>query len=187
LHPRPKTMVIWLTGLPGAGKTTIATLLIEKLRLLGKQSLLLDGDALRDALQMKGYDSDSRKAIALTYARLGQMFSEQGSIAICATVSMFDSVRDWNAANISDYFEVYIKVSDEVLIARNKKDLYSTITTGAAVNTHDFNLAGIKHMETPKIPHLVINNNGLEAPVVLVEKILAKLLAIKTYDKWINR
>jgi adenylylsulfate kinase-like enzyme len=169
-------MVIWLTGLPGAGKTTIATLLLERLHILGKQTLLLDGDALRNALQLSNYDTDSRKKTALTYARLGKMFSIQGSIAICATVSMFDSVRQWNADNISDYFEVYIKVSDEVLIARNQKGLYSTNTTGEATNVHGFDLAAIKQIETPKTPHLVINNNGLESPDVLVDKILAQII-----------
>lgn len=168
-------MVIWLTGLPGAGKTTIATLLLERLRDLGKQALLLDGDALRDALQMHGYDTDSRKAIALTYARLGKMFSQQGSIAICATVSMFDSVRAWNAANISDYMEVYVKVSEEVLQARNKKGLYSSPCSGEAENVHGFSLAAIKKIEIPKTPHLVLNNDGLEFPDVLVDKILAKI------------
>jgi len=172
-------MVIWLTGLPGAGKTTIAKLLLEKLRLLGKQALLLDGDALRDALHLRGYDPASRKVIALTYARLGKMFSEQGSIAICATVSMFDSVRQWNALNISDYFEVYIKVTDEVLMTRNQKGLYSTNNTGEALSEHGFDLALIKKMATPKSPHLVINNNGLEAPVVLVEKILVQIIGNK--------
>jgi adenylylsulfate kinase-like enzyme len=172
-------VVIWLTGLPGAGKTTIATLLLARLRILGKQALLLDGDALRNALQMQGYDADSRKAIALTYGRLGKMFSEQGSIAICATVSMFDAVRQWNVDNISDYFEVYIKVADEVLMARNQKGLYSTTSSGEATNEHGFDLASIKEMETPKTPHLVIYNDGLEDPDVLVDKILAKIICNK--------
>ena len=168
-------MVIWITGLPGAGKTTLANILLERLRNEGKQTVLLDGDALRNALQMKIYDTDSRKTIALTYARLGKMFSQQGSIAICATVSMFDSVRQWNLENISDYLEVYIKVSDEILMVRNQKGLYSTSTAGEPVNEHGFDLASLKQMEMPKSPHLVIENDGLESPKILVERILAKI------------
>jgi adenylylsulfate kinase-like enzyme len=172
-------MVIWITGLPGAGKSTLANILLKQLRNQGEQALLLDGDPLRNALQMHGYDPDSRKKLALTYARLGKMFSQQGSIAICATVSMFDSVRAWNAENISDYLEVYIKVSDEVLQARDQKGLYSTRPTGEAANLHGFDLATIKKIETPKTPHLVINNDGLEAPDILVDKILAKIICNK--------
>jgi adenylylsulfate kinase-like enzyme len=172
-------MVIWLTGLPGAGKSTLANILLKQLRNKGIQSLLLDGDALRDALQMHDYDNDSRKMVALTYARLGKMFSQQGTIAICATVSMFDSVRQWNAENINDYLEVYIKVSDEVLQARNQKGLYSTTPSGEAANAHGFDLAAISKIETPKSPHLIINNDGLESPAVLVDKILAKVMENK--------
>lgn len=168
-------MVIWLTGLPGAGKTTIANILLESLRSLGKQALLLDGDALRDALQLDSYDTNSRKKAALTYSRLGQMFSNQGSIAICATVSMFDSVRDWNAGNISEYLEVYIKVSAEVLEARNQKGLYSKDTSGEPKDIHGFNLASLTNIEIPKKPHLVLSNDGFTSPTVLVDRILAKM------------
>jgi adenylylsulfate kinase len=170
------SMVIWLTGLPGAGKSTVANILLKQLRKKGIQSLLLDGDALREALQIHGYDVNSRKKVALTYSRLCKMFSIQGSIVICATVSMFDSVRQWNADNIHDYLEVYVKVSDEVLQARNQKGLYSTTTTGEAVSEHGFDLAAIEKIETPKSPHLVINNDGLESPAILVDKILEKVM-----------
>jgi adenylylsulfate kinase-like enzyme len=176
-------MVIWLTGLPGAGKTTLANILLDRLRNLGKHTLLIDGDQIRDVLQMHAYDTDSRKKVALTYARLGNMFSMQGSIAICATVSMFDSVRKWNTENISDYLEVYIKVSDDVLQARNQKGLYTTTSAGEISSENGFNLADIENIETPKNPHLVINNNGLESPAVLVDKILAKVMENNKYDK----
>jgi adenylylsulfate kinase-like enzyme len=164
-------MVIWLTGLPGAGKTTIAKLLLVKLRAQHQQALLLDGDALREALQQHTYDIDSRKQLTLTYARLGKMHSEQGSIAICATVSMFDSVREWNAENIENYFEVYIKVSDDVLRQRNQKNLYSSATSGEMSNVHGFDLA----IEEPKAPNLVLVNDGNLAPEVLVLKILEEI------------
>jgi adenylylsulfate kinase-like enzyme len=166
-------MVIWLTGLPGAGKTTIAKLLLVKLRAQSRQALLLDGDALREALQHHTYDIDSRKQLALTYARLGKMHSEQGSIAICATVSMFDSVRKWNSDNIKNYLEVYVKVDAEVLQQRNQKGLYTSATTGEATNVHGFDLAALDHaIEEPKNPHLVLENGGEILPEQQITKIL---------------
>lgn len=164
-------MVIWLTGLPGAGKTTIAKLLLIKLRELEKQAILLDGDALREALKQHTYDIESRKSLALTYSRLAKMFSGQGSIAICATVSMFDSVRTWNAENIESYFEVYIKVPDDILRQRNQKNLYSSATSGETSNVHGFDLA----VEEPKAPNLVLFNDGNLAPEKLVLNILEEI------------
>lgn len=161
-------MVVWLTGLPGAGKTTIGQILLDKLRALDKQSLMLDGDKLRAALGQNSYDIDSRKSIAFTYGRLGQMFSNQGSIAICATVSMFDEVRAWNAQNITNYLEVYVKVSPEILLQRNQKNLYSEAEAGSGVNIIGFDIA----FEEPKTPDLVLINDGKVSPESLADQIL---------------
>lgn len=161
-------MVIWLTGLPGAGKTTIGQVLLDELRALNKQSILLDGDKLREALGQNNYDIDSRKSIAFTYGRLAQMFSNQGVIVICATVSMFDEVRAWNAQNISSYLEIYVKVSPEILHQRNQKNLYSDAEKGNAVNIVGFDIA----VQEPKTPDLVLMNDGKVSPESLADKIL---------------
>ncbi|MEP1449110.1 MAG: adenylyl-sulfate kinase [Paraglaciecola sp.] len=160
-------MVIWMTGLPGAGKSTLANILLKQLRNKGLQSLVLDGDSLRDALQVHRYDSESRKKLAFTYARLSRMFSKQGSIAICATVSMFDDVRAWNAKHISNYVEVYIKVPPKVLLQRNQKNLYSDAEAGSGKNVVGFDIA----LQEPKAPDLVLMNDGNVCPESLVDQI----------------
>jgi adenylylsulfate kinase-like enzyme len=161
-------MVIWLTGLPGAGKTTLAQILLDKLRALGKQSVLLDGDKLRVALGQHNYDMDSRKSLSKTYGLLGKMFSEQGCIAICATVSMFDDVRAWNAENINNYCEVYIKVSPEILQKRNQKSLYTVAATGHVANVLGSDIT----IQEPKTPDLVLINDGLVCLESLIDQIL---------------
>lgn len=167
-------MVVWITGLPGAGKTTIATLLLNKLHAMNKQALLIDGDAIREVLQQKNYDIESRKKLALTYSRLGKLFSEQGIFAICATVSMFDDVRKWNVENIENYFEVFVKASRETLQTRNQKQLYSEALSKSAANVPGIN----QLVEEPKYPNLIIHNDGeieLEEFISLIsEKICRK-------------
>jgi adenylylsulfate kinase-like enzyme len=167
-------MVIWLTGLPGAGKTTLGQLLLLRFRALGKQSVLLDGDSLRAALKSHAYDLESRQSLSNTYSRLAKMFSEQDCMTICSTVSMFDSVRDWNRENITDYFEVYIKVPFEILQQRNQKNLYAQTAKDTSKNVLGFDIAIA--IEEPKNPDLTLINDGSHTPQILVEKILALII-----------
>ncbi|MFB9887609.1 adenylyl-sulfate kinase [Balneatrix alpica] len=118
---------IWITGLPGAGKSTLAKAIAEKVRSNGVNPIVLDGDDLRGALLhfQLGYEKEDRKRLAFFYAKLCKMLSDQGHFVICATVSMFDMVRDWNRENIQDYYEVFLDVPLEILKIRNQKGLYS--------------------------------------------------------------
>ncbi len=81
--------VIWLTGLSGAGKTTIAHELLKRAVAAGKSPILLDGDELRWALGATSkFDPDARRELGLTYARLCRLLSIQGHAVICATISL---------------------------------------------------------------------------------------------------
>lgn len=147
----------WLTGLSGAGKTTIGRLWYERLRNAGEAAIFLDGDELRQVFggQM-GYTLEDRRKAAMNYARLCALLSRQGLTVVCCTISMFDSVRTWNRENIPGYVEVYIKASMETLRRRDQKGLYSV---GAQ------NVAGIDfQVELPEAPDLILNNDGEESP-----------------------
>ncbi|HJB99256.1 MAG TPA: adenylyl-sulfate kinase [Candidatus Flavonifractor merdavium] len=150
-------MMLWLTGLSGAGKTTIGTLLYQALRERKDNVVFLDGDQLRQVFgDDLGYAPDQRLKSAMRNARLCKLLAEQGLDVICCTISMFDSVRDWNRTNIPGYVEVYLKVSLETLRKRDQKGLY---TRGdGAVAGIDFSV------EEPKQPDLVLENNGGLAP-----------------------
>ena len=79
--------VVWITGLSGSGKTTLARALLEAV----PDAILLDGDELRYVLgsTAKGFDAESRKRLALTYARLAEVLSKQGKTVLVATKSLF--------------------------------------------------------------------------------------------------
>ncbi len=149
--------VFWLTGLSGAGKTTIARELVSLRRADGQCCVLLDGDQLRDALGNRhGYGVDDRKTLAFHYAGLARMLSEQGVDVVCATVSLFPEVWEWSRDHVADYFEVYVRAAPETLRRRDKKGLYSE-DPGMVVGR------GIRLPE-PLGAHLVLDNDGPVAP-----------------------
>lgn len=163
--------VYWITGLSGAGKTTIGKLLYEKIKEEYPNTVFLDGDTLRKVFGNDlGYSKEDRRKCAMRYSRLCAMLQEQGMNVICCTISMFDSVREWNRENIADYMEIYVKVSMDTLRERNQKGLYSGVA-----KEKQGDVAGI-HMEIeePKCPDLILENDGERTPEELAEEILLK-------------
>lgn len=157
----------WITGLSGAGKSTVGAALYEKLSAKKNNVVIFDGDKLRGAYGGAfGYSEDERRKAALCNAKLCNILTTQGIDVICCTIGMYDSVRDWNRANNEKYTEVYLKVKMETLMKRDKKGLYSS---------HAENLVGVTmNMEEPKNPDVLVHNDGQERVEDIVERILAK-------------
>jgi len=106
--------LIWITGLPGVGKSTVARALVDRLRDVGEQALLLDGDALRESLApvAGGYDEDARRRLARTYANLAAIISAQGPTVVTATVSLFAELHAANRTRFARYLEVLLKCEE---------------------------------------------------------------------------
>ncbi|MFW5650260.1 MAG: adenylyl-sulfate kinase [Acetivibrio ethanolgignens] len=162
-------MVYWITGLSGAGKTTIGFLLYKKLKENYPNTVFLDGDTLRRVFgDDLGYTKEDRRKCAMRYARLCQMLEQQDMNVVCCTISMFDSVRSWNRENICHYKEVYVRVSMEVLHQRNQKKLYSESLAGT-----ERQVVGLQiDLEEPKCPDLILDNDGERTPQEQLEKII---------------
>ena len=125
--------VIWITGLAGAGKTTLATKLCKRYREENSNVIQLDGDKLRDLFVGESGADTSREArlrLSFGYSKLCKLLASQGFIVVIATVSLFKEVHEWNRSNIPAYKEVFLKVPFEVLEARDQKGLYSKFHNG---------------------------------------------------------
>lgn len=153
--------VYWITGLTGAGKSTVAELLCERLRQEGKRVLLLDGDQLRDVFGNRaGYNLEDRFQFASSYGRLCKMLACQGTDVVCATISMFAEVRDWNRRHIDRYLEIYLRTPMETLIERDTKGLYKRAMKGEISNVYGIDL----DYDEPRSPDLLFNaEDGLSA------------------------
>ncbi|HHQ4652069.1 TPA: adenylyl-sulfate kinase [Aeromonas hydrophila] len=127
-------MVIWITGLSGAGKTTVAKHLASMLRNQGEYVVHLDGDELRHLFftDVKGdpHSPENRLKIAYKYSALCSLLSKQGIIVIISTISLFNEIHQWNRDNIKGYYEVYLDVPLHILVSRNQKGLYNDYAAG---------------------------------------------------------
>jgi adenylylsulfate kinase-like enzyme len=168
MRPPMPGNVIWITGLPGAGKTTVADEVAALLRARSAAVVQVDGDVVREVMGNDlGYTPDDRLANAWRIARLCRMLSAQGLQVVCATVSLFSDIHEWNRQNLARYMEVYLRVSTTTLSARNKKGLMR----GGASNVVGVNQA----YDEPQHPDLVLDNEGSDSPRALAERIVARL------------
>lgn len=120
--------LIWITGMPGSGKTTLANDLVSSMRIKGQHCIQLDGDELRRILKKENLESDyspeSRLQLALLYSRLAVAINSQGFIVVVSTVSLFWKVHEFNRLNIKNYFEVFLDVDSSLLESGTRSELY---------------------------------------------------------------
>ena len=165
----PDPRVFWITGLSGAGKTTVARALRDRLA-QSRPVVLLDGDEMREILgKTASFAREDRLELAYIYARLAKHLREQGVTVVCATISMFHDVRAWSRANTVGYFEVYLKVPESHRVARDAKGHYKN---HAARQPNGGGLVGFDEpFEEPRSADVVIANNGEISPTEAVNEI----------------
>lgn len=145
--------VFWITGLSAAGKTTLARLVTQRLRDMGRPVVMLDGDDLREALaSTTDHSSDARVQLAFKYARLARLIASQGITVVVSTVALIKEIHQWNREHQPGYFEVYLKVAIDELRRRDPKGIYRRFDAGEL-----HNVAGLDvPVDEPLRPDLVI-------------------------------
>jgi len=163
--------VIWFTGLPSAGKSTLARLLEGRLCQRGMRVEVLDGDEVRQRLNRDlGFSKDDRDENIRRIAFVARLLARNGVIVITAAISPYRQVRDEAKREIGRFVEVYVKCPLDVCINRDVKGLYRRALAGEVSN-----LTGISDpYEEPVNPELVVETNQ-EGPETSVGRMLAKL------------
>jgi adenylylsulfate kinase-like enzyme len=166
----PPGRVFWITGLSGAGKTTLGRELWRRLRDAGRPVTFLDGDQLRRTIaEDLGHTAADRRRSAMRNARLCRLLAEQGTDVVCATISLFHEVQRWNRENIPGYREIYLRVPMDELHRRDNKGIYAGARRGDAQDVVGLDLPA----EAPETPDLVLDNYGALDVATAVDRILA--------------
>jgi len=155
-----KGVVLWLTGLSGSGKSTIATILEEKLFDLGCQTYILDGDNIRHGLNGDlGFSPEDREENIRRIGEVAHLFADAGFIAVTSFISPY--IKDRNRARDlnkpGDFIEVFVKAPLEVCEDRDPKGLYKKAREGIIKE-----FTGISApYEEPENPELVIETDKM--------------------------
>ena len=151
--------VLWLTGLPGSGKSTIADAAVRKLHALGVHTYVLDGDNVRTGLNKDlGFTPEDRAENVRRVAEVAKLMMDAGVVVLVALVSPYRSDRR-AARDIfdgGDFIEVYVDTPVEVCAERDPKGLYAKAAAG---NLPNMTGAGQAY-EIPEHPDLVLRGEG---------------------------
>ena len=147
---------VWLTGMSGAGKTTISSLLEEWLRDNGARVERLDGDEIRKHLSRGlGFSREDRDENIRRIGYVAELLSRNGVIALVAAISPYRSIRQELRLAIGAFVEVHVDCPLSVLIARDAKGLYQKALSGEIAH-----FTGISDpYEPPLTPELAIDSS----------------------------
>ena len=119
-------MVIWITGLSGSGKTTLATALYESMKPRLSALVRIDGDEVRTLFgNSLGFTESDRHLQVQRLQNLAAMLDGQGLAVIVAALYANPDLLAWNRDHFSNYFEVYIDASLDLVRSRDPKGLYA--------------------------------------------------------------
>ena len=169
-----RSLVIWITGLSGSGKTTIAKALEIQLHRKGYLTKLLDGDNVRTGINNNlGFSEAERKENIRRIAEVSKLFKDGGVILINCFISPTKEIRD-QAKNIvgeKDFFDIYVNTPLEVCEQRDVKGLYAKARAGIIKN-----FTGIDSpYEEPENPDVEIKTTDMSVETS-INKILNVLL-----------
>jgi bifunctional enzyme CysN/CysC len=164
---------IWLTGLSGSGKSTIAQNLEKQLNLSGKHTYVLDGDNLRVGINKNlGFTASDRVENVRRIAEISKLMVDAGLIVIVAVISPFKRERDFARSLFekNEFFEIYINTPLKICMQRDPKNIYKK-----AKSIKNFSKIGLTgDYDAPINPDIIIDTSK-ESISNSVNKIIKKI------------
>ena len=171
-----KPCVVWLTGLSGSGKSTIANAIELQLFALSVKTYILDGDNVRRGLsQDLGFSDADRVENIRRVAEISKLMADAGLVVIVAFISPFISERNF-ARNIianNEFIEVYVDTPIEICEARDPKGLYKKARMGQVKN-----FTGIdSEYQPPENPEVIVRGVN-KTPEECANQVLEYLIPV---------
>ena len=166
-----KGVTIWLTGLPGSGKTTISRILEKELRSRGARVEVFDGDEVRKNLSSDlGFSKQDRELHARRVTYVSKLLSRNGVVAIVALISPYREFRERARNEIPNFVEVYVRASLETCSTRDPKGLYRRARAGEIKD-----LTGLQEpYEEPLRPEVLVDTER-SSPQESTDVIISRL------------
>ena len=166
-----KGCVLWLYGMSGSGKSTIATEVEHQLNAQGQLTTVLDGDNLRSGLNSDlGFTDEARHENVRRTAEVAKLFASQGVITLISVITPLKKFRKLAREIIgSDFHEIYIKADYETCAQRDPKGLYAKVAEGKVANFTGKDSG----FEEPEEAELILNTQTLSP-----EESAAKIIAL---------
>ena len=168
---KQKAVLLWLTGLPSSGKSTIAYTVEHALVKRGHLAYVLDGDNIRFGLNGNlGFSAEDRTENIRRIGEVGKLFVDGGFLTLASFVSPYSADRDAvrELMGEGDFVEIFIDTPVEICEERDPKGLYKKARTGEISN-----FSGISDpYEVPEKPEMIIKTadwTAEEAAVLIIE------------------
>jgi bifunctional enzyme CysN/CysC len=171
-HQRPA--ILWFTGLSGAGKSTIANMVEQRLHAAGHHTMLLDGDNVRHGLcRDLGFTEADRVENIRRAGEVAKLMIESGLIVLCSFISPYRAEREMVRSSVSaeEFVEVFVDTPIEECMRRDRKGLYAKAQAGMIKNFTGFDAP----YERPAAPEVHLSTIG-HTPRQLSEQVLAALV-----------
>lgn len=164
-----KGILFWITGVSGAGKTSLAKTISKKIKSKYGPTVSISGDEFRKIFDLNKFTKKEREKNYIKYLRFAKFMTDQNINIIFDLIGLYHKARSWNRKNIDNYVEIYIKTDIQKIIQFNKKKIYKNDRR---------NIIGLSiKAEYPKNPDIMIENN-FDRPIKDLSKELIRKLNI---------
>lgn len=166
--------VVWFSGFSGAGKSTIAEALAEKMKSEGYQLEVLDGDEIRENLTKDlGFSKEDRDTNLRRIGFVAKLLARNGVIVLAPVISPYRAIREEMRANIDNFVEVFVNAPISVCEERDVKGLYKKVRAGEIKQ-----FTGIDDPYEPPTNPEVECRTDLEEVAESVDKIFQKIIEL---------